>query len=172
MKWSVQQLQSLRHKGLQVNESVELNELSTLDPEVRDVTPVHVKGEASFVDGTVTFRLAIEGALTLPCARTLNDVVFPFYIEADEMFQLDGKDAADEENDVHEPEGQTVDLKPYIQERILLEKPLRVFSENQDGPAPPEGDGWELQVEEEPTEEDEKAVDPRLKELGKFFDKD
>jgi uncharacterized protein len=75
----------------------------------------------------------------------------------------------DEEN-LHSVEGHFLDLMPYIQEQILLEKPIKVVAgpNAPDKKAPPEGEGWQVV-----TEEDRKnRIDPRLADLAKFFDKD
>ncbi|TMW73109.1 YceD family protein [Alteribacter natronophilus] len=167
MKWSVQQLLSLKHKGLHIDESVDVSELQERDREIRHISPVHVTGDASFTRNSVRFKLRISGEMTLPCSRTLNDVEYPFSIEANEIFKLDEWATFEEEDDVHELDDNTVDLMPYVKERILLEKPMQVFSEAEEGPAPVQGKDWELVSEEE----QEKKVDPRLKELEKFFDK-
>ncbi|ADH99147.1 YceD family protein [Salisediminibacterium selenitireducens] len=173
MKWSVQQLQALRHKGLQVDESVDMSQIMQVDREIRGVTPVLVRGKALFSKESVTFLLQISGSMTLPCARTLNDVEHPFTIQATEIFPLDEWATFEEDDeDVHDLDGQTVNLLPYIQERILLEKPLRVFSDKKAGPAPEEGPGWQLNLNvEEDEESDDTQVDPRLKKLEQFFDK-
>ncbi|WP_026690013.1 YceD family protein [Alteribacter aurantiacus] len=167
MKWSVQQLLSYKKKGLHIDESVDVSDVKLTDREIREITPVHVKGEAVFSQDSVTFRLQIKGSMTLPCARTLNDVEYPFSIEANEIFKLDEWATFEEEDDVHEVKDNTVDLLPYVRERILLEKPMQVFSDAKEGPAPVEGKDWEMVT----PEEQEKKVDPRLKELEKFFDK-
>ncbi|PYZ97910.1 hypothetical protein CR205_04760 [Alteribacter lacisalsi] len=167
MKWSIQQLLSYKHNGLHIDESVDVSELQKRDREIRQISPVHVTGEAAFTSNAVTFELRIEGEMTLPCARTLNDVKYPFSIEANEIFKLEEWADFEETEDVHELEDNTVDLLPYVKERILLEKPMQVFSGKEDGPAPAQGKDWELVSEEE----QQKKVDPRLKKLEKFFDK-
>ncbi|MCD8509667.1 MAG: YceD family protein [Bacillus sp. (in: Bacteria)] len=166
MKWSVQQLLAYKHKGLHIDESVDMSEIKKIDREIRDITPVRVIGDARIMKQSVTFRLVITGSMTLPCARTLNDVEYPFNIEATEIFQLDEMAVFDEDDEVHEVQGNTVDLFPYVIERILLEKPLRVFSDEKEGLAPASGRDWELNVKDEETVK----IDPRLKELEKFFD--
>ncbi|WP_096435521.1 YceD family protein [Alteribacter populi] len=168
MKWSVQQLLSYKQKGLHVNESVDVSDLVKKDREIRHISPVHVTGDTLFSNDAITFRLHIEGKMTLPCARTLNDVEYPFSIEANEIFKLDEWATFEEEEDVHELEDNTVDLLPYVKERILLEKPMQVFSDEEEGPAPVSGKDWELV----PEEEQGKKVDPRLKDLEKFFEKE
>ncbi|WP_096189237.1 YceD family protein [Evansella halocellulosilytica] len=166
MKWSVQQLAAFKNKGLHIEESVDVSEVKEIDREIREITPVQVKGDGYFSSKTVTFNLEISGSMTLPCARTLNDVEYPFTINAREIFQLDEWATFEEDDEVHELEDNTVDLLPYVKERILLEKPMRVFSEEDEGPAPKSGKDWELKTKDE----DQTKMDPRLKELEKFFD--
>ncbi|PYZ93257.1 hypothetical protein CR194_08660 [Salipaludibacillus keqinensis] len=169
MKWSVQQLIAFKQKGMHIDESVDMSKVKELDREIREITPVRVTGDAYFTKQAVTFQLEISGTMTLPCARTLNDVEYPFSINATEMFQLDEWATFEEDDEVHELENDTVDLMPYVQERILLEKPMRVFSDKDEGPAPASGKGWERVDKDEETTE---KVDPRLKELEKFFHKE
>ncbi|PTL39724.1 YceD family protein [Alkalicoccus saliphilus] len=168
MKWSIQQLFSYRDKELHLDESVDAEELKQRDREIRDISEVQVQGHGSVSKDLATFILNISGKMILPCARTLNDVEYPFSIDAVESFQLSERATFDEDDDVHELTNNTVDLKPYVMERILLEKPLRVFSGEPTGPAPNTGEGWELQAEEESPSAGQK-VDPRLAKLEDYF---
>ncbi|MFA9557346.1 DUF177 domain-containing protein [Evansella sp. AB-rgal1] len=169
MKWSVQQLLANKGKGLHIDQFVNMEEVRKIDREIREISPIKVVGDAYFSNTAVTFQLTIEGTMTLPCARTLNDVEFPFTIDATEIFQLDQWATFENDEDVHVVKDNTVDLLPYVRERILLEKPLRVFSDKDEGAAPASGNGWELHTKEE---EEQEKVDPRLQELAKFFDKE
>lgn len=177
MKWSIQQLYAKRVRGLVVDDEVNVDELKERDSEIRDISPAKVSGRAEFsADGLVTFFLRISGEMTLPCARSLADVRYSFETETEEMFQIDGyKDTEDEE--IREPENGFVDLLPAVKESILLSIPIQVFADEEEqkkGPAPLEGENWSLISEEEASEETEKeadTVDPRLKDLSKFFDK-
>jgi len=168
MKWSVKQLLAFKKNGLHIDESVDMSKVKEVDREIRKMTLVQVKGDAFFMRDAVTFQLELSGSMTLPCARTLNDVEYPFSINATEIFQLDEWATFENDEDVHELEDDMVDLMPYLQERVLLEKPTRVFSELKEGPAPESGDGWELTKMDEVKK---RKVDPRFKELEKFFDK-
>jgi uncharacterized protein len=105
--------------------------------------------------------------MTLPCARTLVDVPYPFEINATETFLLNVNADYEEDAEVRVVEGETVDLQPLIQELIIVEIPLQVFSENQQaaGAAPQSGKDWEVVTEEEQQEK----VDPRLAVLENFF---
>ncbi|UOE92944.1 YceD family protein [Alkalihalobacillus sp. LMS39] len=167
MKWTIQQLHAQKSKGIQFNETLDLSDLRKLDPQIRRVSPVEVSGEAHVSSDIVTFPLHIKGTLTLPCSRTLNDVELPFDIEAKETFRLyETNWEQDGEDDIHSVEGDVIDLIPYIKELILLEIPLQIFSEQEEGRAPKSGDDWELVKEEDL----KNRTDPRLAELSKFFD--
>lgn len=88
LKWSVHQLYKLQKKGLQINEDVDLYDLVQNHPDLREITPVHVQGHADISSMKVIFHLTITGEMTLPCARTLVDVKYPFEIRTSETFCL------------------------------------------------------------------------------------
>ncbi|OLO40781.1 hypothetical protein BTR23_04730 [Alkalihalophilus pseudofirmus] len=169
MKWTVQQLNGLKSKGLTIDEMVDLNELKKIDPQIREISPVHVTGEAIFSKNLISFPLDIKGEMTLPCSRSLLDVKFPFHIQVKEVFSLDDYAwvSEDEAEDVHTLEGDTLDLVPYIMEHILLEIPLQLISEKADEKGLQSGQDWELITEENKQD----RIDPRLADLAKFFDK-
>jgi uncharacterized protein len=167
MKWSVQQLNTLKSKGIKIDEMVDVSDLIKLNHDIRDISLVHVKGEGTFSNHSVTFPLEIKGEMVLPCSRTLADVSYPFQIETAEMFKLHdwiGFDDLDDE--IHHLENDTLDLIPYIKQAILLEIPMQIFCEDMQGKALPKGNDWELLTEENKKE----RVDPRLADLSKFFD--
>lgn len=104
--------------------------------------------------------------MTLPCSRTLAPVKFPFEVKTTEVFKLNQWVAADEDAEFHEPEGDIIDLIPYVKQAILLEIPIQIFSEGLKGEAPDSGEDWELLTEENKKQ----RIDPRLADLAKFFD--
>ncbi|TLS37643.1 YceD family protein [Pseudalkalibacillus caeni] len=171
MKWSVEQLKALKHKGLSIDETIDVSDLKKRDSDIRGISPVHVKGHASFHGDNVSFHLNIEGEMILPCANTLEDVEFPFDIDTIETFILDpindfSEDDEEENEEIHQIRGNTVDLLPYIKENILLEIPIRVVKE--DVNPNQSGKGWEVVDKEEDNKE---KVDPRLAGLADFFNK-
>jgi uncharacterized protein len=168
MKWSVQQLNKLKNKGIDIDEMVDVSEIKQVNREIKNVSLVHVKGAASFARHSVTFSLQIEGEMVLTCSRTLADVPFPFLITTTETFKLYGWVVGYEEEDeeVHDLENDTVNIVPYINQAILLEIPIQIFSKGLDGEAPPKGKDWELLTEKTKKE----LIDPRLADLAKFFD--
>ncbi|WP_152656488.1 DUF177 domain-containing protein [Oceanobacillus sp. CFH 90083] len=142
----------------------DVTELETMNNDIRKITPVHVTGQVTMHGEEFYVNFHIEGEMTLPCARTLVDVPYPFVIDADEIFSASayyGKE--EEEQEIHPIQGEVLDLTPYIKENILLEIPFRVFADNadSDGAAPSSGKDWEFVSETK----EEKSIDPRLKKL-------
>ncbi|WLD95047.1 DUF177 domain-containing protein [Alkalihalobacillus sp. AL-G] len=170
MKWSIQQLRSFQHKGLKIDETIKMEMIRDFDPEILELSPVHVKGNAEINQNRAVFHLTLTGEMTLPCAKTLVEVPYPFTIQSTEIFLFDPEHSVDaNEEDIHVLEGNTVDLIPYIRENILLEKPLKIISPEptNDPPAPPTGKGWDVVEESEQREK----VDPRMAELAKLLNK-
>lgn len=168
MKWSISQLHQLQSKGLYIDEEADVSDLKKMNTDIRDIRPVHVTGRADISANKATFHLKISGSMTLPCSRTLVDVNYPFSIDTTETFLLKHADFESGE-DFHEVEGDIVDLIPIIQEIILLEIPMQLFSDDvQEGQeiAPQSGKDWEVISEEDQNNK----VDPRLAGLAKFFE--
>ncbi|MGY0692280.1 YceD family protein [Virgibacillus sp. FSP13] len=170
MKFSVSQLKRGTLDGpFTFDDVIDVSELETMNNDIRNIDPVHVKGECTIQGEQLIFSFTINGEMILPCARTLVDVPYPFDIKALEVFTLsDFYGEEEEENEIHPIDGEMLDLTPYIKENILLEVPFRVFSDDAKakGDAPVKGDGWEFISEEET----EKTIDPRLKKLESLFD--
>ena len=98
------------------------------------------------------------------------DVHYPYSIDTTETFLLKPAEF-DSEEDLHQIEGDVVDLTPVIKEILLLEIPMQVFCDNvteEEGAAPQAGKDWEVISEEDQTTK----VDPRLADLAKFFVKE
>ncbi|EUJ32063.1 hypothetical protein MFLO_07757 [Listeria floridensis FSL S10-1187] len=73
----------------------------------------------------------------------------------------------------HLIEKDTVDLVPVLEELLLVEIPMQVFSEEAlDEAELPKGEDWEVKTEDELLEEqasEAPKVDPRLAGLADFF---
>lgn len=168
LNWTVKELLQYKDEGLTIDEDVSLPEVLSRDPEVRKLTPVHVNGFVEFNPAYITFHLTVSGEMTLPCAITLQDVLYPFNIRTAETYPLK-KELELEDTPVeviHNVEDGNVDLREAIAEAILVEKPMKVISEEELDNAKLEGHGWSLLTEEQTKEK----VDPRLEKLKKFFD--
>ncbi|WP_064093813.1 YceD family protein [Rossellomorea aquimaris] len=175
MKWSIIQLQKFRDKGLSIDETVNLDELKEIDPQIIEVSPIRVSGKADIGSKRVTFHLHIEGKMVLPCSRTLVEVDLPIDINTIETFLLEQTEYDQyETEEVHHIQGDVIDLKPAIKELLLLEIPMQVISnEAREQDEMPSGKNWEVMTEEQAyqvEEEEQKKVDPRLADLAKLLD--
>ncbi|APC48733.1 YceD family protein [Virgibacillus halodenitrificans] len=171
MKFAIAQIRKNAYNDpFQFDEKVDVSELETMNNDIRHIDPVRVHGKCYLHGEQIFFTLHIEGEMTLPCARTLVDVPYPFDIKADEVFTTSSYYTEEEEEDeIHPVKGEVLDLTPLIKENILLEVPFRVFSDgenNQQG-APKKGQDWEFVSEEKK----EKTIDPRFKKLETLLEK-
>ncbi|TKC18557.1 YceD family protein [Robertmurraya kyonggiensis] len=166
MKWTLSQLQKYRSKDYPIDEVVNLDEIKEIDPNIREVSPIHITGRADIDSSKVTFHLKIEGHLVLPCSRTLVDVNYPIDVETTETFLLKGLDYETEE-EVHQVKGEVIDLEPVLQEILLLEVPIQVFADegSSEKGAPQSGNDWEVIFEQK-----KDKIDPRLAGLAKLLD--
>ncbi|RFU63385.1 YceD family protein [Peribacillus glennii] len=166
MQWTISQLQKLREKDLQIEETVDVADIKERDKQIREVSPIKVTGRADISSAKVTFHLHLSGHLILPCSRTLVDVKYPIDIDTTETFLLKAENYDLEDDDVTVVKGDVVDLIPVIKENLLLEIPMQVFCEDSEDGAPMSGTDWAVVTEEE----SKQRVDPRLAGLSKFFD--
>ncbi|MFD2638167.1 YceD family protein [Piscibacillus salipiscarius] len=175
MKFSLQKIK--REAPYDFEDTVNVDELERMENDIRNITDVNVKGDVSVRSETYTFRYTIKGTMTLPCARTLVDVPYEFSVQAIDQFTTSEYQAQNDE-DIHFIDQEVLDLMPYIKENILLEVPLRVYSDEATmDNIVSEGSGWDLLQEDEHLdlkakheEEEQEKVDPRLSSLKKFFD--
>ena len=128
MKWSINQLQRYRQGDMPLDEAVNLDSVKKRNPEIRNITPIHVTGSCTIGSREITCRFRLEGTMTLPCSRTWEDVDYPFVIESDEQFSWDETVLATDD-EIHPVIGDFVDPTPVFEELVLLEVPLQVFSE-------------------------------------------
>jgi len=170
LKWTINQLNQLAHKGLTIDETVDVKDIMELEKSIRDISPVHVTGRADLSSTKASFHITISGSMILPCSRTLVDVKFPFEIGTTETFLLKDTSVYDLESDedVHLIRGEVIDLLPIIKENILLEIPMQIFCDdsNSEDAAPQSGQDWEVITEDD----NKNKIDPRLAGLAKFFE--
>jgi uncharacterized protein len=169
LKWTVPELLKARNEGLMIDETLSLQDLSNRDDEVRRVSPVHVSGYAEISRTKATFYITVKGEMVLPCSVTLEDVPFPFHFNMSETFLWEaspGDDGDEDEEEIHDVKDQTIDLIPYIEEAILVEKPIRVISEKAKNIPRPQGEGWEFLSEGNRKQQ----IDPRLAKLKDLLD--
>lgn len=175
MKWSIHQLRKHRQGPLLLDEAVNLESVKERNSEIRAITPVRVIGSCTIGEKKLTCQFRLEGSMTLPCSRTWEDVDFPFSIDTHEQFSWD-EETLEMDDEIHPVEGETIDFGPVLEELVLLEVPLQVYSEEAEDMKQAEGKGWSYTTDEEleakRLEESEGKVDPRLADLAKFFESD
>ncbi|GKV67701.1 hypothetical protein NCCP2716_01990 [Sporosarcina sp. NCCP-2716] len=113
--------------------------------------------------------------MTLPCARTWQDVHYPFLIETDEQFSWDEHVLA-QDDEIHPLTGEMIDPMPLFEELVLLEVPMQVYCDDADSMTEASGAGWSYttddEYEKQQAEEQETKTDPRLADLARFFESD
>lgn len=164
LKWTLRQLERRKDEGITFDETVDVSELTERDHEIREISPVRVTGSAMFESRKISFSLHVSGTMVLPSSKTLEDVNYPFDLHTMEVFRLDSSVEAEEDEQIHDIENETIDLLPYVKEAILVEKPIRVVGEDEELLA--SGNGWEVVTEEDKRNE----IDPRLKKLEQLLD--
>jgi len=175
VKWSIHQLQKYRQGAMPLDEAVNLDSVKKRNPEIRDIKPVHVTGRCVIGSKKLTCHFRLDGVMTLPCSRTWEDVEYPFTVESDEQFSWDEAILATDDT-IHSVVGDVVDPTPVLEELVLLEVPLQVYSNKAEQMRSAEGKGWSYTTDDEYearlNEEKEKKVDPRLAGLAEFFNSD
>ncbi|SDB87456.1 uncharacterized protein SAMN05421734_10268 [Pelagirhabdus alkalitolerans] len=168
MKIPVQKI--LQTEELPVESEVDLTELESLKNDIRKIGSVLVEGRMSAQDQTITAQLNIKGEMILPCARTLVDVHYSIDRDVIEVFSIDPYYQEEDESEMHPVDGEMIDLKPYIEENVLLEIPFRVYADPEtiEEQALSAGEGWEV-VSEDDLEE---KLDPRFEKLQSLFNDD
>ena len=174
MKCSIHQLSKYRQNGMPINAHVQLDDAMTRNSDIRHISPAHVKGLCTFGASQMTCQFTMTATLTLPCARTWEDVEYPIEVEAVEIFSWvdEEKRGNVEESDIHYIDGEVIDMKPVLEELILLEIPMQVFKEDTEGQVQG-GKNWSYSTDEDEVakrESDEPKLDPRLAALAKYFD--
>ncbi|MFJ7970642.1 YceD family protein [Psychrobacillus sp. NPDC096389] len=175
MKWAISQLAKYRENGMPLDEFVTLEKVKELNPDVRNISPVHVTGHCTFGAAQMTCHFQLSGTLILPCARTWEDVEYPFEIQSDEIFNWSETAAASAQthDNFHVVEGDVIHVDPILEELVLLEIPLQVFKEGSDQFKHEGGNGWSYTTDDDlddMQEDEQPKLDPRLADLAKYFD--
>lgn len=168
MLFSVTELQQKAvHQPFSFDEKIDVSDIVHLKNDIRKISSVNVKGFCTVDEEEIIFQLHIEGEMILPCSRTLVDVAHQFSFDVTEIFTSNIEDIDfKEETNVHEIVGDNIDLRPLIEENIILETPYRVFSDEK---MIDKGKGWEFHTEDLLKEKKENEIDPRLSKLRQFL---
>ncbi len=124
MKWTIKELIKLERWNNKIDETVDITPFLSGTDIIR-ASKIKVTGTFEIFDQEeFVFDLHIQGNLILPCARTLVEVEYPIDLEIEEVFTT----FQDEETNYIE--GITIDLLPVIWSNILLDKPMRIVSDD------------------------------------------
>lgn len=160
MKWRVIDLQKNSRFGLDFAENGDFSSIRKYNKQIISVSPIHVHGHISIDTATIVVNMTLSGHLELYCAKTLEAVIFPLYIETIECFSLFNKQA-----EMDYVISDVLDLQPVIEEVLLASIPIQVYADEETiekANIPSTGKGWLLQTKKQLSDEE---IDPRLKKL-------
>jgi len=124
MKWTTHELIKLENIDNRFDTKIDLSEFIG-GTDIIKMSLVEVSGDFEIYDNEeFVFYIDIKCTLVLPCAITLDEVEYVIDISVEEVF------TSHKDGDSNTIEGITIDLLPIIWSNILLEKPMRVLSEN------------------------------------------
>lgn len=133
----ISRLLSNVEKTIKIDEELVYEQDYLENTDIISMSPVKVIGEISKTDiGDLELNISVSGELVLPCSVTLEPVKYPFSFEISDI--IDEKDENNLKNDTN-----TLELKPYLWENILVEIPLRIVSDDA-YKKEYKGDGWQL----------------------------
>ena len=163
MKWQIARLIKESTKEIEINEEVDFTDAVKRNPDIRQMSKVAVKGKGLInpVNRTVRFDLTIQGQMTLACALTLDDVIYPFEgnLQPTFIWDIDKYDEDSEDYLVKD----TIELASAIWQEIFIQIPLRVVKEGAYEELARQG--VEILTLEALEKEAETKVDPRLEVL-------
>jgi uncharacterized protein len=124
MKWTTHELLKLVNTDNEFKASLDFSDYIE-NTDIIKISPVEVEGDFEIYDQEeFVFYIDIKCTLTLQCAITLEEVLYEMDFSTEETFTSDKND------DFNTIDGITIDLLPIIWSNIILEKPMRVVSEN------------------------------------------
>ena len=118
-------------ENISIPEEYDLNKAG-----IRKIENLHVSGTISidYADEIVT-DLTVTGDFILPCAVSLEDVLYPINVKIEENM---GKF-----EDFYNKNKNTLDILPFIWENIVSEVPIRVVKDEYKN-FKQSGNGWEV----------------------------
>lgn len=180
MKWSITQLRKYQGKPFEFDQTVNYNHLVDKLGLI-DLSDIRVKGQLDVKSNEVVADMHITGEFTMSDARTLEPVKVPIDVETTEIFDLEGHEYSESEEDdnehYHLASNGMIDLRDIAEELVIIEKPIRAVADDSSADDMLQGgQGWDV-IDEDQLEEteqadvkDSKKVDPRLQKLQQFYD--
>jgi uncharacterized protein len=160
MKWQISKLIKESVKEIEINEEVDFSDAVKRSPDIRNLSLIRVIGTASIESSRrmVEFNLKIKGEMTLGCALTLNDVIYPFEATIEPIFTWNSEN--DEDSEEYLVKGDSVELAPVVWQEIFLQIPLRVVKDGAYEEI--KRQGIEILTEKDLEKEGENKIDPRF----------
>ena len=130
MKWSITQLRKFQDKPFEFHQTVNFDHLvKSLD--LIDLSDIDVEGELTVRSSEVIADMHLTGTYTMSCARTLVPVEVPIDIKSQEIFDLEGyeqfENDEDEDEHYHDATDGMINLKDIAEEKsgvIKSNKPV------------------------------------------------
>ena len=149
MKWTLGQLAKIE-KPIIVNYELNLSEYLDKMPDVKAISMVKISGEGYELGfDEYVFSLDVKCDLTMVCAISLEDVIYPLEFHTDEIFKTENNDG-DDINLVTN----VVDLDQVILSNIIMRIPMKVVK-----------DGASYDSEEK----EEEYINPAFADLKKYL---
>ena len=124
MKWTIHELMKKSNTDNTFKETVDFSEF-TKNSDIVKISPVEVVGDFEVYEGNeFVFYMEIKTTITMLCAITLEEIDVELDFDIEETLSTVKND------DFILIDGITIDLLPIIWSNIILEKPMRVVSEN------------------------------------------
>lgn len=139
-------------KEITFEEEIIYDEEYLKNTEIIKISPVKIKGSITKDSiNQIYLNFEAKSDMYLPCSITLEPVKIPINLEFNEI--IDEKD----ENNLKKDEN-TLELKEYLWENIVVEIPLRVVSKHAYDKEY-KGNGWKLITEEDKHESKNKSFE-------------
>lgn len=172
MKYPLNQLLNYGNEPFDIDETVDFSAIAKTHHEIRRISDVFIQGTGRVNGRMIIFDLNIRCDVTLPCAITLEDVVYPMDIHTREYFSFDEfAKEEDFEDDVTIIKGQMVELAPVVWQNIVVHIPLRVLSPKAYEKMKREGENYEIVDQTTQASKDSDEIDPRFAKLKQLLDK-
>ena len=124
MKWTLGQLAKIE-KPIVVNYELNLSDNLDKMPDVKAISMVKISGEGYELGfDEYVFSLDVKCDLTMVCAISLEDVIYPLEFHTDEIFKTENNDG-DDVNLVTN----VIDLDQVILSNIFMRIPMKVVKE-------------------------------------------
>lgn len=149
MNVDISKLQNNIERIIEFNETLNYTSEQLKDTDIKNISEIKVKGYIEKITEDIYhISMNIQGNMTLTCAVSLEDIIYPLNISIDKNIEENSENY--EEN--YEIIGNTLDIFRIVWENIVLEVPLRVVKEN--AACVTEGVGWKLVDENETSEQE------------------